>query len=130
MMASCQKLGIILVMNWFKYLVLSKNFNNQKCAHKLVFFDEKKMRKIPINFWHRKLTLNVTFWQFFTPPHYSNSQNSMIFYGCWLLGKNLSNFVYPNWKLNNLYYHNTSKQTNFPDRNCSSACENFWVREG
>ena len=42
-----------------------------------------------------------------TARHYTNSQNSMIYFGylCWFLGKNLSNFVPPAWKLNNPYYH-------------------------
>ena len=43
LMASCQKQGIILV-------ILSKNVNNKKCAPKLVFFNEKKLRKIQIIF--------------------------------------------------------------------------------
>jgi hypothetical protein len=30
----------------FKKFILSKNINNKKCAPKLVFFNEKKMRKI------------------------------------------------------------------------------------
>ena len=38
--ASCQKLGIILVIKWFK------NWCYQKCAPKLVFFNKKKLRKI------------------------------------------------------------------------------------
>ena len=31
-------------------LIISKNVNNKKCAPKLVFFNEKKLRKIPIIF--------------------------------------------------------------------------------
>ena len=31
-------------------MMLSKNVNNKKCAHKLIFFNEKKMRKIPMIF--------------------------------------------------------------------------------
>ena len=35
-----------LVIKILKKLILSKNVNNKKCAPKLVFFNEKKMRKI------------------------------------------------------------------------------------
>ena len=43
--ASCQKLVIILLIKWFK------NWCYQKiCAQKLVFFNEKKIRKIPMIF--------------------------------------------------------------------------------
>jgi hypothetical protein len=31
-------------------LMLSKNVNNTKCAPKLIFFNEKKMKKIPVIF--------------------------------------------------------------------------------
>jgi hypothetical protein len=62
-------------------LMLSKNFNNKKCAPKFVFFNEKKIRKIPMIFdvenWP---CLKVKFWHFFdTSPHYTNLQNSIIF---------------------------------------------------
>ena len=33
-----------------KKMMLSKNFDNKKCAPKLVFFDEKNLRKIPMSF--------------------------------------------------------------------------------
>ena len=36
----------ILVIKVIEKLILSKNFNNKKCAPKLVFFNEKKTRKI------------------------------------------------------------------------------------
>ena len=54
------------------------------------------------DFWHRK------FWRFLTRPHYNNSQNSIVSLGyveCWFLGKNLSMFVSPAWRLDNPYYH-------------------------
>ena len=66
----------------------------------------KKPQKDSNDFWHRKLTLKVKFWHFLTPPQYTNSQNSIIF--CWLLRKNLSNFVHPACKLDNPYYHTAS----------------------
>ena len=40
--ASCQKLGIILENKVIKKLMLSKNVNNKKCAPKFVFFNDKK----------------------------------------------------------------------------------------
>ena len=49
-MGGCQKLGIILVSKVIKEMMLSKNVNNKKCAPKLIFFNEKKMRKIPMIF--------------------------------------------------------------------------------
>ena len=47
-------------------LTLPKNVNNNKDSD---------------DFWHRKLTLKVIFWHFLTAPHYSNPQNSIIFFG-------------------------------------------------
>ena len=44
-----------------------------------VFFNEKKMRKIPMIF--RKLTLKVKFLHFSTPPHYLNKRKNRY----WLL---------------------------------------------
>ena len=41
----------------------------------------KKIEKDSDDFWHRKLTLKVKFWLFLTPPHYTNSHNSIIFFG-------------------------------------------------
>ena len=41
----------------------------------------KKIEKDSDDFWHRKLTLKVEFWHFLIPPHYSNSQNSIISFG-------------------------------------------------
>ena len=37
------------------------------------------------------MNLNVKFWHFLTPPHYTNSQNSLISFE--FLGQELSNFV-------------------------------------
>ena len=46
-MAICRKLSIILEHKMILELILSKNVNNKKCAPKLIFFKEKKLRKIP-----------------------------------------------------------------------------------
>ena len=42
----------------------SKNINNKEHAPKLIFFNEKKIEKDSVNFWHRKLTLKVRNWHF------------------------------------------------------------------
>ena len=47
---SCQKLGIILENKMIQKLMLSINVINKKCAPKLVFFNEKKLRKIRMIF--------------------------------------------------------------------------------
>ena len=49
-MASCQKLDIILVIKGFRIWCYQKMSITKKCAPKLVFFNEKKMRKIPMIF--------------------------------------------------------------------------------
>ena len=46
----------------------SKNVNNNKDAPKLIFFNEKKIKKDSDNFWHRKLTLKVRNKDFQSPP--------------------------------------------------------------
>ena len=46
------------VMGRCQKLMLSKNVNNKKCAHKLIFFNEKNEKYFD-DFWHRKLTLKV-----------------------------------------------------------------------
>ena len=57
----------------------SEHVNNEKCAPKLIIFNEKKrLRKIRIIPLKRKLTLKDKFWHFLTPPHQPNSQNSTI----------------------------------------------------
>ena len=61
--------------------MLSRNFNNEKCPPKLVFFNEKKVEKDSDDFWPRKLTLEVKFWHFLTACHYSKIQNSIISFG-------------------------------------------------
>ena len=46
-------------------------------------------------FWRRKLTLKVKLRYFLTPPHYTNSQNSIISFDySWFLTQKLSIFVF------------------------------------
>ena len=89
--------------------MLSKNVNNKKCAPKLIFFNEKKIEKDSDNFWYRKLTLKVgrlgDFALFDTSPLVQFSKFKNFLWVCWFLGKNLSNFVPPVWKLHNPYCH-------------------------
>ena len=109
-MASCQKLGIILVINGFKnwfYQKMSITTNMLLNWYSSV----KKNQKDSDDFWHRKLTLKVKFWYFLTAPHYSNFQNLVIsFEYSWFLAKNLSNFVSLPWKLHNRECHNEQLQ--------------------
>ena len=83
--------------------MLSKNFNNKKCAPKSVFFNEKKMRKIrmisDIENWLWSLILAL----FDSSPLIQNSKFNNFFWVCWFFCKNLSNFVPPAWKLHNPY---------------------------
>ena len=90
--------------------MLSKNVNNKKCASKLIFFNEKKIEKDSDNFWYRKLTLKVKrlgdFALFDTSPLTQFSKFDNFLWVCLFLGKNLSNFVPPVWKLLIPYCHN------------------------
>ena len=78
--ASFQKLGIILENKGISKLMSSKNVNNKKCAPKFIFFNEKKNQKDSNDFWHRKLTLKVKFWHFLTPS-YTLVKSSRIYTG-------------------------------------------------
>jgi hypothetical protein len=64
------------------------------------------LKKIPLIFWHWKLTLKVSFWHFLTTRHNVNSQNTIISFKdtYWSLAKNIPNFVSLCWKLDNPYY--------------------------
>ena len=59
---------------------------------------KEKIEKDYDDFWHRKMTLKVKIWHFLTK--FNN-----FLWVCWFLGKHLSNFVPPSWKLVNPYYH-------------------------
>ena len=68
LMGRCQNLSIILVIKWFKNWFYVRN---KKCAPKLVFFNEKKNRKIRMIFdienWLWKSNFG-TFWQLAVNP--------------------------------------------------------------
>ena len=86
--------------------MLSKNFNNKKCAHKLVFFNEKKMRKIwmvcDIEYWLWKSNFG-TFWQLAIDPKLKIQWYPLDM--LILRQKSCKNFVSPAWKLHNPYCH-------------------------
>ena len=94
----------------------------KNCGPKFVFFN-KKIDKDSDDFWCRKLTLKVKFWHFLTPSHYTNSQNSIISFDySWFLGKNLSNFIYPDLKLHNLYCHTGQPDLAWPVAAAATTC--------
>ena len=57
----CQKLGVILVIKWFKNWSQQKMLFYKKGAPKLIFFDEFFFFFYSNDFWHRKFTLKVQF---------------------------------------------------------------------
>ena len=106
-MASCRKLGMILVINSFKNWFYQKMSITTNVLLNWYSSMKKKIQKDSDDFWHRKLTLKVKFWYFLTAPHYSNFQNLVIsFEYSWFLAKSLSNFVSLPWKLHNRECHN------------------------
>ena len=93
LMGRCQKLSIVLENEAIEKLMLSKNVSNNKCAPKLVFFNEQKIEKDSDDFWHRKLKVKV--WHFLTPPHYTNYQNSIILFCYFNFQAKIFSILYP-----------------------------------
>ena len=94
--------------------MLSKNVNNRKCAPKLILFNWKKMRKIPMIF-DIEINFESQILAFFdTSPLHLFSKFNNILWVCWFLGKNISNFVHPAWKLVNLYCHGEGQFPPYP----------------
>ena len=87
----------------------------------------KKNEKDSNIFLRWKLTSKVKLRHFLTPPplHQFSKFNNFNWV-CWFLGKNLSNFVPPAWKLNNPCYHNigTNKQSVTYNSN------GYWILKG
>ena len=87
---------------------------------------KKKIEKDSDNFWYRKLTLKVgrlsDFALFDTSPleKFSKFKNFLLL--CWFLGKNLSNFLDPVWKLHNPYCHNGCDRNKNYDRKNFDLC--------
>jgi hypothetical protein len=65
-------------------LILSKNVNNKKCAPKLVFFNEKKLKKIQMIFDIESQILAL----FDSSPLIQNSKFNDFHWVCRFLGKN------------------------------------------
>ena len=79
----------------------------------MIFFNEKKIEKDSDNFWYRKLTLKIKrlgdFALFDSYPLNQFSKFDNFLWVCWFLGKDLSNFVPPVWKLHYQYCHNVKR---------------------
>ena len=65
--ASCQKLDIILENKVIKKLLLLKDINSRKCAPKFVFFNEKNEKDLD-DFLQKKLNLKVQITNFVSLP--------------------------------------------------------------
>ena len=105
-MASCQKLGIILVINGFKNWFYQKMSITTNVLLNWYSSMKKKIQKDSDDFWHRKLTLKVKFWRFLTARHQSKTQNSIISFGYVDSYAKICLILYPpTWKLHNPYYH-------------------------
>ena len=88
----------------------SEVFKNQSFRSQLFpSYEKKKLRKIRIIFdkenWLWKLGGLGDFALFDTSPLVQFSKFKNFLWVCWFLGKNLSNFVPPVWKLHNPYCH-------------------------
>ena len=79
-------------------MILSKNVNNKKCAPKLLFFNEKKLRKILMIFDIKNVG---TFWQLAINPILKIQSFPLV-----KLIFRQKSFVSPVWKLHNPYCHN------------------------
>ena len=81
----------------------------QHTLRMLLHWYSSMKKKDSENFWHRKLTLKVKrlgdFAFFDTSPLTQFSKFYKILWVCCFLGKNLSNFVPPVWKLHIPYCH-------------------------
>ena len=102
LMASCQKLGILL-----ENKVIEELTYYQKISSVIHILKWKTNKRDSDKFRIIKMTLKVKFWHYLTPHHYTNSQNSIISFDySWFLPKNLSSFVFLSLKLLNQYSHN------------------------
>ena len=93
-----------------RILLNFENWVNGEMSKIILFVNERKIRTDSDNFWHWKLTLKVKFWSnfgtFCISPLTQFSKFNDFLWVCWFLGKNLSNFIPPVWKLHNPYCHN------------------------
>ena len=75
-----QKLVLSLESKVVQKLNLEKNVSSKKLSPKLIFLDEFFFWKKSVDFWHRKLTLEVQFWHFLRPWRYINLQNTALLF--------------------------------------------------
>ena len=117
-----------------KLLNFDKKSSGELSVTKNMFLNSysstKKNQKDSDDFLSQNLTLKVKFWPFLTPPHYTNSQNSMIsFEYSWFLAKNISNFVSLPWNLHNRYCHNWKKHSRVTCLFCATNCPFLSLRK-
>ena len=85
--------------------MLSKYLNDKKYAPKLIFFNEKKLRKILIFLKYQIDFESQTLALFNTSPLHQFPKFNNFLWVCCFLAKILSDFVHPAWKLHNRYCH-------------------------
>ena len=107
-MASCQKLAIILVIKWFKNWCYQKMSIIKNVLLNWYSSMKKKLRKIPMIFDIKTIFESQILGLFDTSPLHQFSKFNNFLWVCWFLGKNISFFVSPDFKLHNLYSHNVS----------------------
>ena len=101
---SADKIDMILVNKVHKHWSFQKMSITKNVILNWYSSMKKEFRKIQIIF-------NLENWLcqilalFDSSPLIQNSKFNNLVWVCWFLGKNLSNFVCPNWKLHNLYCH-------------------------
>ena len=102
-----QKLGVILVIKWFKNWSQQKMLFTKKVC--LNWYSSKNFSLKDLDdFWHRKFTLKVQNWHFLTNCHQTETQNLVISFDySWFMAKNFAYAECPIMK--------------FHDRNSSTA---------
>ena len=99
-------MGIILENKVIQNSKLWKNFINEKCSPKLIFFNEQKLERDSNDFWHRKFTLKVQNWHFLTNFLQMETQNLVVSFDySWFLAKNLA---YAECRIMKFHYQNSS----------------------
>ena len=92
------KMGLHFSNKVIQNLILSKNINNKKCAHKLVFFNKVNWERFR---WFLIYVESQILAFFDSSPLVQNSKFNHFLWVCWFLGKNLSHFVSSIWELHN-----------------------------
>ena len=81
---------------------------------KVIFFNEKQLKKIPMIFYIENWLWKSNYGTFWHLPITPILKIQILFWVCCFLGKNLSNFVPPAWKIRQhvLPYCESSKDSN------------------